>query len=435
MEVGEYILKLYDIYAMLRSVTTDSRNIPQGSIFFALRGETFDGNRFAADALRSGASLAVVDNPDVIQGLDDATRGEALKSGYFIVDDTLTALQELATVHRLRLGIPIMAITGTNGKTTTKELTCAVMSARFRVSATRGNLNNHIGVPLTLLAMKPDTEFGIVEMGASSRGEIAALCGIARPNYGLITNVGRAHLEGFGGEAGVRAAKGELYDYLAATGGQAFVRQDDSILAGMAAEREGLQVINYSAADADGFESNLPGEYNRVNVAAAVAVGRRFGVTNAAMHDSISGYVPSTNRSRMVRTERNVVVADCYNANPSSMRAALDWFASLSPADANAAGYRKVVVLGDMLELGKWSSAEHAGVLKLVAGTDIGKVILVGHEFCDAVTDVDLSGKEVVTYPNTAMLVEKLQDSPISGCLLMLKGSHSMALEKLMEYL
>ena len=203
----------------------------------------------------------------------------------------------------------------------------------------------------------------------------------------------------------------------------------------MAAEREGLQVIDYSAADADGFESNLPGEYNRVNVAAAVAVGRRFGVTNVAMHDAISGYVPSTNRSRVVRTERNVVVADCYNANPSSMRAALDWFASLSPADANAAGYRKVVVLGDMLELGKWSRAEHAGVLKLLVGTDIGKVILVGHEFCDAVTDVDLSGKEVVTYPNTAVLVEKLQDNPISGCLLMLKGSRGMTLEKLLEYL
>lgn len=435
MEVGEYIHKLYDIYAMLRSVTTDSRNIPQGSIFFALRGETFDGNRFAADALRNGASLAVVDNPDVIPGLEGATRGEALKSGYFIVDDTLAALQGLAAVHRLKLGIPILAITGTNGKTTTKELTYAVMSSRFRVSATRGNFNNHIGVPLTLLAMGPDTEFGIVEMGASSRGEIAALCGIARPNYGLITNVGRAHLEGFGGEAGVRAAKGELYDYLAATGGQAFVRLDDPVLASMAAEREGLQVIGYSADDADGFESNLPGGYNRFNVAAAVAVGRRFGVINAAMRDAISGYVPSTNRSRVVHTERNVVVADCYNANPSSMRAALDWFASLFPADVNAVGYRKVAVLGDMLELGEWSRAEHAGVLKLMAGTDIHKVVLVGHEFGEALADVDLSGKEVVTYPNTAALVEKLQGNPVSGCLLMLKGSHGMALEKLLEYL
>ena len=259
--------ELYDIFRRHPRISTDTRRIEPGSVFFALHGATFDGNRFAADALSKGAAYAVVDDPAAVSG--DRT---------VLVGDTLEALQELAREHRRELAIPILAISGSNGKTTTKELVSRVLAERFEVYATHGNLNNHIGVPLTLLAMTRDTEFGVVEMGASACGEIALLASIAEPNYGILTNIGRAHLEGFGGPEGIRRGKGELLDYLAANGGRAFVPREDQTLTNMAAERDGLAAEYYSVTLADGIAHHLEGDYNRFNIAAAVAVGRYFDI-------------------------------------------------------------------------------------------------------------------------------------------------------------
>ena len=259
--------ELYDIFREHPHISTDTRNIGADSIFFALRGATFDGNHFAAEALDKGAAYAVVDDPAAVTD-----------ERMVLVGDTLGALQELAREHRRRLAIPILAISGSNGKTTTKELVSRILASRFEVYATRGNLNNHIGVPLTLLAMDARTQFGIVEMGASACGEIALLASVAEPDYGLLTNVGRAHLEGFGGPEGVRRGKGELFDYLAAHGGTAFVPEEDATLSAMAAERPAMAVERYSRSLADGLENRLEGSYNRYNIAAAVAVGHRFGI-------------------------------------------------------------------------------------------------------------------------------------------------------------
>ena len=305
-----------DLYALFHRhphVSTDTRRIEPGSIFFALRGATFDGNRFVNEALAKGAAWAVADDP-AAAGTD---------ARVLVVDDTLRTLQELARTHRRTLGIPILAVAGSNGKTTTKELTSRVLGSRFALHATRGNLNNHIGVPLTLLAMTPDTEFGIVEMGASACGEIAGLASIAEPDYGILTNIGRAHLEGFGGPEGVRRGKGELFDYLAAHGGLAFVPEEDAILVAMAAERPSLCVERYSRTLADNIPSHLEGEYNRYNIAAAAAIGRHFGISDADIRRAVAGYIPDNNRSQRTETRRNTLIVDCYNANPSSMRASV----------------------------------------------------------------------------------------------------------------
>ena len=306
---------LYALFRASTGVSTDTRRIVPGSIFFALHGATFDGNRFAAEALDKGAAYAVVDDP-----------AAATDPRMHLVPDTLRALQQLAREHRRALGIPILAISGSNGKTTTKELISRVLAERFTVHATQGNLNNHIGVPLTLLAMDAHTQFGVVEMGASACGEIALLASIAEPDYGLLTNVGRAHLEGFGGPEGVRRGKGELYDRLAATGGCAFVRSDDAVLASMADERPTLRTVRYTAALADGYEHHLEGEYNRFNVAAAIAVGRHFDTPDERIRRAIAGYIPDNNRSQRMQTGRNTLIVDCYNANPSSMHASVGNF-------------------------------------------------------------------------------------------------------------
>ena len=330
------ISELYDLYRAHPHVSTDTRRIEQGSIFFALRGANFDGNRFVGEALEKGAVAAVCDDPAALE--DPRVR---------LVGDPLTALQELAREHRRALGIPILAISGSSGKTTTKELVSRVLSARFTVCATRGNLNNHIGVPLTLLAMDRDTEFGIVEMGASACGEIARLAEIAEPDYGLLTNIGRAHLEGFGGPEGVRRGKGELFDYLAAHGGRAFVLADDETLHAMAAERDSLAAEYYPASLADGFESRLEGGYNRFNIAAAVAIGRYFEVPEPEIRRAVADYEPDNHRSQRIETTHNTVIADCYNANPTSMRAAIENLLGEPLGDRR----RRVLILGDMLEL------------------------------------------------------------------------------------
>ena len=412
--------ELYDIFRRHPRISTDTRRIEPGSVFFALHGATFDGTRFAADALSKGAAYAVVDDPAAVIG--DRT---------VLVGDTLEALQELAREHRRELAIPILAISGSNGKTTTKELVSRVLAERFEVYATHGNLNNHIGVPLTLLAMTRDTEFGVVEMGASACGELALLASVAEPNYGILTNIGLAHLEGFGGPEGVRRGKGELFDFLAANGGHAFVPADDEILTGMAAERDSLAVEYYSASLADGIENHLEGSYNRFNIAAAVAVGRYFDVPDERIRHAIAGYVPDNNRSQRIGTSRNTLVADCYNANPSSMRASVGNFLA-EPLEERQ---RRVLILGDMLELGDWSEREHAAIIEMAAQDPEAELLLVGPEFAKAYDGLAEKPANVTLCPTRDDLLSLLKVSPVEHSLVLVKGSHGMGLEQALEAL
>lgn len=421
------ISDLYERYCAHPRISTDTRHIEPGSLFFALRGANFDGNRFVGEALAGGAAAAVADRPEALReaGVDPAD------PRIMLVDDTLTALQELARRHRRTLGIPVLAISGSSGKTTTKELVSHVLGERFAVYATRGNLNNHIGVPLTLLAMTRATTFGVVEMGASACGEIARLAAIAEPDYGLLTNVGRAHLEGFGGPEGVRRGKGELYDYLAAHGGTAFVREDDATLCAMAAERPTLKAEYYPASLADGVASHLEGEYNRFNIAAAVAVGRHFGIDDAAIRRAVAAYVPDNYRSQRIETRRNTVIADCYNANPLSMRAAVEHLLG-EPLGARS---RRVLILGDMLELGAWSEREHAAIIDLVAAHPEADVWLVGKEFARACAARSEAPANVTLCGACDELLERLTAHPVDRSLVLVKGSRGIGLERALEKL
>ena len=414
--------RLYTAFVNSADVTTDSRKIESEALFFALHGASFDGNDYAIAALEQGASAAVIDREDILEANPDYA--ERL----ILVDDTLQALQALAQEHRRRLAIPIIAIAGSNGKTTTKELVSRVLAEKFEVSTTKGNLNNHIGVPLTLLSMTEATEFGVVEMGASAQGEIALLCSIAEPNYGILTNIGLSHLEGFGGVEGIRKGKGELFDHLDQNGGRAFVAEEDKVLCEMACEREDLAVEYYSRSIGEGFRSNLTGNYNRYNIAAAVEIGRYFGVADERIAEAILSFSPDNNRSQAVKTERNQLVVDCYNANPSSMEVALDNIATMEAE-------HKVLILGDMLELGKWSEEAHINILRK-ADKVAAKIILVGGEFAKAFVAVgEELQAEYTLYPTTADALAALDKSPLNNTLVLLKGSRGIALEKLIEKL
>lgn len=417
------LTRLYEIFRQYPQVTTDSRKVTEGSIFFALRGDKFDGNRFAAQAIADGAVMAVVD--DVSMCPDGAN--------YFIVDDVLATLQELARMHRRALGLPVVAVTGTNGKTTTKELLTAVLAKKCRVASTRGNLNNHIGVPLTLLSLTPADEVAVVEMGASACGEIAALCSIAEPDYGIITNIGRAHLDGFGGVEGIRRGKGELYDWLTANGGRAFVNSADEVLMTMAQERTKLEVTPYSPVTVEGWKSNLVGEYNLFNIAAAVAVGAHFGVEQELMREAIADYEPTIHRSQVMRSENNVVIADCYNANPSSMEAALRNFAKMPLPEGVT---QKVAILGDMLELGAWSRDEHAKAFADARhAVGAGELLLVGSEFSKAAPAEKGTPRTVHTFADRTELEKYIARKPISEALVLVKGSNGVGLEKILSLL
>ena len=412
---------LYNSFLGSTGVTTDSRKIEVGALFFALHGASFDGNDYAIQALKQGASTAVIDRKDILEGNPNYV--EQL----ILVDDTLQALQALAQEHRRRLAIPIIAIAGSNGKTTTKELVSRVLAEKFNTSTTKGNLNNHIGVPLTLLSMTNETEFGVVEMGASAQGEIALLCSIAEPNYGILTNIGLSHLEGFGGVEGIRKGKGELFDHLNEIGGHAFVPQEDATLCAMATEREDLSVEYYSRAIAEGFKSNLTGDYNRFNIAAAVEVGRYFGIDDTHIADAILSFKPDNNRSQAVKTERNQLVVDCYNANPSSMEVALDNIATMEAE-------HKVLILGDMLELGEWSEEAHINILRKADGV-AERIVLVGKEFAAAHRASEGLTAEYALYPSTAEALVALEQNPISYSLVLLKGSRGIKLESLINKL
>ena len=382
-------------------VSTDTRNLPAGCVFFALHGANFDGNKFAKQALEQGASLAVIDNPEYV-----------LPKGTLLVEDTLLALQDLARAWRRELGLPIIGITGTNGKTTTKELLATVLSTKYNLHYTQGNLNNQIGVPLTLLQITRAHEMAIVEMGASHPGDIKELVDIAEPNCGLITNVGRAHLEGFGSFEGVQETKKELYDYLLDHQGFIFRNTDNPYLAKMAGD---LQTIPYSTGKMpDG--THLVGEYNAENVSAAICVGEHFGISREQALEAIRQYVPTNNRSQKMQTANNQLIVDAYNANPTSMQAAINAFKG------------DTYILGAMRELGEYSHLEHQNIVNMLAERKADFVFLVGEEYLQTTSPYPV-------FENVDLLHKHLEEQPIKGKNILLKGSRSTKMEKLLDIL
>ena len=383
------------------SVSTDTRNLPAGCVFFALHGEHFDGNKFAQQALESGASLAVIDNPEY-----------ALPDGTLLVPNTLLALQDLARAWRRELGLPIIGITGTNGKTTTKELLATVLSTKYNIHYTQGNLNNQIGVPLTLLQITRAHEMAIVEMGASHPGDIKELVDIAEPNCGLITNVGRAHLEGFGSFEGVQQTKKELYDYLRAHKGFIFRNMDNSYLAQMAGD---LKTVPYTTGKMpDG--TNLVGEYNAENVSSAICVGEYFGISREQALDAIRQYIPTNNRSQKMQTANNHLIVDAYNANPTSMQAAINAFKG------------DTYILGAMRELGEYSHLEHQNIVNMLAERKADTVFLVGEEYLQTTSPYPV-------FENVVQLHKHFEEQPLKGKNILLKGSRSTQMEKLLDIL
>ena len=427
------IEEIYSRFLKCVGVTTDSRKCGPGLMFLALKGERFDGNEFVRAALEQGCPYAVMDNAGLYDSSD---------SRLILVGNVLETLQKLAAYHRRRLGTPVIGITGTNGKTTTKELTNAVMSTTYNVLCTQGNLNNSIGVPLTVLGMKPRHQYAIVEMGASHPGDIRELVEISQPDYGLITNVGKAHLLGFGSFEGVKRTKGELYDWLREHGGTAFVNRDNEHLQQMCA---GLPLIEYGKPGQDGLlvegevlecnpfvkfrwrrqegewhtvQTSLIGAYNVDNALAAITIGIRLGVSEDKASAAVAGYVPQNNRSQLTRTERNSLVVDAYNANPTSMAAAIENF-SMMKAD------NKMLILGDMRELGEVSQAEHRHIVELLRENGFTDVWLVGTEFAKAAAD---SGFRL--FPGVEEVNAALTTEPVSGKTILIKGSNSIGLTK-----
>ena len=421
--------RLYELYQSSAGITTDSRSVARGEIFFALRGPNHDGNRHATAAVAAGALASVVDDPSL--------SGKKL----ILVDDVLGALTSLAAFHRRRLTVPVIAITGTNGKTTTKELITAVLSRKGRVHSTAGNLNNHIGVPLTLLSAPDDAGFLVVEMGASHVGEIAALCETAMPTHGIITNIGTAHIEGFGSFENVREAKSELYKWLGAIGGTVIYNDDNAVLSELA--RLARRTVPYSSPEGhqltampeesdsislnvnavlDGreysFATGLFGSYNIDNIRAAMATGLIFDVPVSEIIDAVSSYRPANNRSQVVDTGRNIVIRDAYNANPSSMEKAIASFAALRSE-------KKMVILGDMLELGSVSAQGHISVVSQVRGLGAAEVALIGPRFREAAGDLPArlfgSSEEAGVW---------LRAERPEGYTILVKGSRGMMLEK-----
>ncbi len=425
-----------EIYDKLRSctgVTTDSRKCGPGLMFFALKGERFDGNEFVRGALEQGCPYAVMDNKELFDSQDHRM---------ILVDNVLATLQQVAALHRRTLGTPVIGITGTNGKTTTKELTNAVMSTTYNVLCTQGNLNNSIGVPLTVMGLKPEHEYAIIEMGASHPGDIKELVEVSQPDYGLITNVGKAHLLGFGSFEGVKRTKGELYDWLREHGGTAFVNRDNEHLQQMCA---GLPVIEYGKPGHDGLlvegevlecnpfvkfrwrsgkggwhtvQTNLIGAYNVDNALAAITIGLKFGVKEQDASAAVAEYMPQNNRSQLTETGRNHLVVDAYNANPTSMAAALENFSMIKAQD-------KMLILGDMRELGDVSKDEHRRIVEEIHRYGFTQVWLVGSEFAGVAQD---SGFRL--FPDVEAVNSALQSEPVNGKTILIKGSNSIGLTK-----
>ncbi|HEX4373319.1 MAG TPA: UDP-N-acetylmuramoyl-tripeptide--D-alanyl-D-alanine ligase [Puia sp.] len=423
------IEELYKIYQQHPSVQTDTRKIEAGDIFFALKGPNFNGNIFAEQALEKNAAYVIIDEPQPVNS-----------DKIILVNDVLDTLQQLAKYHRQQLNIPVIAITGSNGKTTTKELIHAVLSSVHKTYTTKGNLNNHIGIPVTLLRVKKDAEFAVIEMGANHQKEIAGYCEYVLPTHGMITNAGKAHLEGFGGIEGVRKGKGELYDFLREKNGTAFVMWDYEYLREMS---KGIKtIITYGTSDANltgialksepflqiemtaGFSiknisTQLVGDYNLPNVLAAIAVGKYFNVPEEKIKSAIENYIPSNSRSQLIKKDSNKIILDAYNANPSSMKAAIENFSRLP--DEN-----KILILGAMAELGDESLQEHKNIIELIKKYPWKNVVLVGGDFLRI-------NHPYLSFKNNMQAKEWLQKQKIHDSSFLIKGSRSMQMEKVVE--
>lgn len=421
------IPELYKIYQQYPSVVTDTRSLKNGDLYFALKGPNFNGNNFAQQALDAGAAYAIVDEPP-------ASPNERI----IIVEDVLSALQHLAKYHREQFNIPFIAITGSNGKTTTKELVSTVLATRYKTYTTQGNLNNHIGVPLTLLRIRPDAEMAVIEMGANHQKEIESYCQYTLPTHGIITNAGKAHLEGFGGIEGVRKGKGELFNWLRAHNGTAFVMWDYDYLQemskgisniikygtanaevnGTVAQSEPFLSVNINSGEPFNIQSQLVGAYNLPNILVAVAVGQYFNVSNENIRSAIENYSPSNSRSQLMTIGSNSYILDAYNANPSSMRAAIENFASLKGKD-------KVLMLGGMMELGPESINEHQQIIDLINKYNWKAVVLVGGDFKKL-------QHPFISLENSAAAKEWLSQQNFQNTSFLIKGSRSMQMEKVL---
>ena len=432
------IEQIYQHYIKSHTISTDSRNITEGCVFVALKGERFDGNDFAYQvASENVASCVIADRKDLPS-----------HERIFIVDDSLAALQELARLHREKCNIPVIGITGTNGKTTTKELVAAVLSEKKRIIYTQGNFNNHLGVPLTLLRIKPETEMAVVEIGANHPGEIAQLCNIAKPDYGIVTNIGRAHIEGFGSYEGIIKTKNELYEYIKENGtiqkSKAFVNSNNELLVKLTKEMdcvyygstddcntyENIAVGSKAASSSpylvvnwDGIEikTNLVGDYNLENVMAAIAVGSYFNIEKKLIVKALENYLPSNNRSQYIKSSKNEIVMDAYNANPTSMAASIRNFRNISNGNS-------LLILGDMKELGNESEKEHRIIIDIINELKFEDVILVGDEFKKVNTKFQ-------SFSNIDDLIKHIDMNSISGKNILVKGSHSIHLERLINIL
>ena len=414
------VKELHKLFLKSSGVITDSRQIQLNSIFFALKGDNFDGNEYAKSAIEKGASFAVIDNQTY-----------CLNKKYIVVDDVLSCLQELSQYHRKQLKCPVLGITGTNGKTTTKELIKAVIQKNFKTVATKGNLNNHIGVPLTLLSAKLNTEFLIIEMGANHTNEINFLCKLAQVNFGIITNIGKAHLEGFGNVQNVIIAKKELYDHINVNNGTLFVNANDKLLMSISENTERIvynikkqEQSNTMFAEAIFNESlissQLIGNYNRTNILAACEIGSYFGVTLENIKDAIKSYIPSNNRSQLFKTKRNTIILDAYNANPSSMSEAIKAVQKLNHK-------KKLFILGDMLELGENSLVEHQSIIDELSENN-QEVILIGNEF-------NKCQHNFIHFFNSEDALSWIEENPIEDMFILLKGSRRIKLEILKKVL
>lgn len=426
--------QLFKLFKESTGVSTDTRNIEEGNLFFALKGPSYNANEFAANALALGASAVVVDDPKYVAKGD--TR-------YFLAKDGLEALQQLAHDHRKLLNIPIIAITGTNGKTTTKELAALILSKKFNTTATVGNLNNHIGVPLTLLSMTENTEVGIVEMGANKVGDIGELCEIAAPTHGLITNIGKAHLEGFGDFEGVLRAKSELYQYLIVNDGTVFINTNNPLLANMAkrfknpvlypqsedyyqcALVEANPFVHFKTEDGKIHSTKILGSYNFDNIASALVIGKYFGVEEEVAVQAIEKYIPTNMRSQLVQKRTNLILLDAYNANPSSMEEAIKAFGKMTGRK------HKMIILGDMFELGPTEVEEHRKLGELIRGLDIDKVCFTGNLMQHALSAVPRG----LYFPDPFSLRNWLQDSRLENHLILIKGSRGMKMEGLVDFI
>jgi UDP-N-acetylmuramoyl-tripeptide--D-alanyl-D-alanine ligase len=425
---------LYQIFLNHPHICIDSRKVEPGALFFALRGDQFDGHQFAQTALGKGAAFAIVERAEMV-----------VSNQYLLVENVLSALQQLASYHRHQFTIPVIGITGSNGKTTTKELVSRVLATSYKIHYTKGNLNNHLGVPLTLLSMPEDTDIAVIEMGANHQGEIDALCHIAAPTHGIITNIGKAHLEGFGGIEGVKKGKSELYRYLQHNDGVVFVNLDAEFLPELSqsinhlmyygqVKKKGSQHITmtetlpfvsvtYPGREGTmvGVHSRLTGAYNFANIATAIAVGTHFGVPDALIKSAIESYEPDNMRSQIIHSGTNHFILDAYNANPTSTREAVLNFSRL-PSD------KKIVILGDMLELGDYSYSEHLGILQLCISLHFNQIVLVGPQFAEVAREIS----SVLLFENVQALKSWFEEQSFKNCSFLIKGSRGIQLEKLL---